>query len=58
MRIIIIQIIGEPIIFAHVASVFKSTALVFSLACHLCVYTVVILCLARVGYDYLVGEDD
>ena len=49
MRIIIIQIIGEPRIFAHVASVFKSTALVFSLACRLRVYTVVILCLARVG---------
>ena len=31
MRIIIIQIIDEPIIFAHVAIVLKNTALVLSL---------------------------
>ena len=63
VRIIIIQVIDEPRMFAHVASVVENTALVLSLQVQEIVYTIshakfsgimycvfiVILCLAGVG---------
>ena len=63
MRIIIIQLIDEPRIFAHVASVVKNTALVLSLQVQEIIYTIsrakfagiiycvfiMIFCLAGVG---------
>ena len=71
MRIIIIQIIDKRRIFAHVASVFKNTALVLSLLVQEIAYTIqhakfagiiyciciVILCLAEVG-RFFMGEGD